>query len=74
MVFEAVGTIKKEIKEKTNKTIRVIMFKDYFQNDSIHLENAFFNTHKLHKVTVQPNMVMDINSNWLKQEDYINFA
>ena len=72
LVFEAAETIKKAIKEKTNKTIRVIMFKDYFQNDSIHLENAFFNAHKLHKVTVQPNMVMNINSDWLKQEDYIN--
>ena len=72
LVFEAAETIKKAIKEKTNKTIRVIMFKDYFQNDSIHLENAFFNAHKLHKVTVQPNMIMNIDSNWLKQEDYIN--
>jgi len=72
LVFDAVETIKKDIKEKTNKTIRVIMLKDYFQNDSIHLENAFFNAHKLHKVTVQPNMVMNINSDWLKQEDYIN--
>ena len=72
LVFEAVETIKKAIKEETNKTIRVIMFKDYFQNDSIHNENAFFNAHKLHKVTVQPNMVMNINSDWLKQEDYIN--
>jgi hypothetical protein len=72
LVFEAVETIKKDIKEKRNKTIRVIMFKDYFQNDSIHLENAFFNAHKLHKVTVQPNMVMNINSDWLKQDDYIN--
>lgn len=72
LVFEAVETIKKDIKEKTNKTIRVIMFKDYFQNDTIHFENAFFNAHKLHKVTVQPNMVMNINSDWLKQGDYIN--
>lgn len=72
IVFEAVETIQKDVKQTINKTIRMVMFKDYFQKDSIHLENEFFNTHKLHKVTVQPNMVMNINPNWLKQEDYIN--
>jgi hypothetical protein len=71
LVFKAVEALKKDIKEKQNKTIRAILFKDYFQQDSIHLKTAFFNTHNLHKVSVQPNMIMKINSDWLKPEDYV---
>jgi hypothetical protein len=71
LVFKAVVALKKDIKEKQNKTIRAILFKDYFQEDSIHLEPVFFNTHNLHKVSVQPNMIMKINSDWLKPEDYV---
>ena len=71
LVFKAVEALKKDIKEKQNKTIRAILFKDYFQQDSIHLETAFFNTHNLHKVSVQPNMIMKINSDWLKPNDYV---
>ncbi len=72
LVFDAVETIKKDIKDKTNKTIRVIMFKDYFLSDSIHLENEFFSVNKLHKVSVQPNMILKVNLNWLTKTDYLN--
>ncbi len=72
LVFDAVETIKKEIKEKLNKTIRVIMFKDYFLNDAIHLENEFFSSNTLHKVSVQPNMILNVNPHWLTKTDYLN--
>ncbi|MFD0834760.1 GNAT family N-acetyltransferase [Mariniflexile aquimaris] len=72
LVFDAVETIKKEIKEKLNKTIRVIMFKDYFLNDAVHLENDFFNSNTLHKVSVQPNMILKVNPDWLTKTDYLN--
>jgi len=71
-VFEAVKKITKEIKIKHNKKIRIIMLKDFFIEDEIHLESKLLKLHQLHKLQVQPNMLMNINSNWYKKEDYIN--
>ncbi|GAA3656235.1 GNAT family N-acetyltransferase [Flavivirga jejuensis] len=70
-VFNALETIKKDIKEKQNKKIRAIMFKDYFLDDTIHAETSFFNSHKLHKVSVQPNMIMKIRPEWQVIDDYM---
>ncbi|WP_233783112.1 GNAT family N-acetyltransferase [Flavivirga eckloniae] len=70
-VFSALENIKKEIKEKQNKKIRAIMFKDYFLNDGIHTEKSFFNSHKLYKVSVQPNMIMKIRPEWKVFDNYI---
>ena len=72
LVFEAAETLKKEIKVKQGKTIRVIMFKDYFEDDTIHFEHDFFNEKKLHKVTVQPNMMLPIKPEWLTINDYFS--
>ena len=65
LVFDALLEIKKDLKINQNKTIRAILFKDYFQDDTIHFETNFFKTNKLHKVTVQPNMILRAQSNWL---------
>ncbi len=70
-VFDALEGIKKDIKEKKNKKIRAIMFKDYFLDDTIHYETSFFSSHKLHKVSVQPNMVMKVRPEWQVVDDYI---
>lgn len=72
MLFSALEDLKKEIKRNQNKTIRAIMFKDYYETDSIHNERGFFNNYKFHKVSVQPNMVMSIKPNWISNGDYIN--
>lgn len=72
LVFEAVELVKKDIKSRRNKTIRTVMFKDYFQNDSIHAEEPFFGANKLHKVTVQPNMMLKVDPDWLTKTDYFN--
>ncbi|WP_308991744.1 GNAT family N-acetyltransferase [Mariniflexile litorale] len=72
LVFEALYVIKNHIKTNQNKTIRAIMFKDYFLDDSIHLKTDFFSNHKLHKVKVQPNMILKLQPNWLSFKDYIS--
>lgn len=69
--YNALEKLEQIIKKKRNKRIRVIMFKDYFQDDSIHLEDYFFKSHKLHRLTVQPNMIMDIQSNWENLDGYL---
>ncbi len=71
MVCESIEELKKHIKQNQQKTIRAIMFKDYYEEDLIHNETDFFNKNQLHKVTVQPNMVMPIKPNWTSNENYI---
>lgn len=72
LVLEALEAIKIEIKTTQNKTIRAIVFKDFFEDDTIHSETHFFNSKQLHKVTVQPNMMMPINQKWKTINDYIS--
>lgn len=66
----AIITIKKEIKKKHNKKIRIIAFKDYFEDDAIHDNQEFFKKESLYKVQVQPNMVLQIKEEWQTLEDY----
>lgn len=71
VVHEAIEELRNHIKQNQQKTIRALMFKDYYQEDVIHNENDFFSKNKLHKVTVQPNMVMHLEPNWLSNADYV---
>lgn len=70
-IFDAVVFLKKQIKIENKKKIRLIMFKDYFLNDAIQNASQVFDNRNFYKVTVQPNMVLEIRPNWLKMEDYI---
>lgn len=72
LVYEALEAIQKKIKQDQQKTIRVVMFKDYYETDAIHKQHGFFNKHQLHQVYVQPNMEMAIKPHWLSNSDYIN--
>lgn len=69
-VYKALTEIKTLIKKETGKTIRMFVFKDYFKGDAITLETSFFKSKKLHKVLVQPNMIMETNPNWTSFSDY----
>jgi hypothetical protein len=70
-VYQAILQLKKEIKIKDNKRIRMIMLKDFFHDDSIHKESNLFTENQIHKVVVQPNMIMDVKSEWNHFEDYL---
>ncbi|AJR02897.1 hypothetical protein [Siansivirga zeaxanthinifaciens] len=70
LVYEALMALKKDIKSSDKKTIRAVIFKDYFQDDFIHLEKKFFHFKKLQKISVQPNMVLAVNPYWLSFNDY----
>ncbi len=71
IVCEALTLQKKSIRKKHKKRIRIIVFKDYFTDDSIHFEKDFFKRHKLHKVSVQPNMIMEIQPSWKDFDGYL---
>ncbi|OYX28444.1 MAG: GNAT family N-acetyltransferase [Flavobacteriales bacterium 32-35-8] len=71
MVYKAIEELKKHIKQNQQKSIRAMMFKDYYEEDVIHNEAEFFNKNQLHKVIVQPNMVMPLKPNWVSSEHYI---
>ncbi len=70
-IFKAINVISEEIKIKYGKTIRIIGFKDYFENDEIHHSAELFYKRNMYKVQVQPNMVLSINSEWRTIEDYV---
>lgn len=69
-IFSAIDQIRIQIKQFQKKNVRVILCKDYFINDGIHREEKFFQSRQMHKLTVQPNMIMPVRANWLKAEDY----
>lgn len=71
LVYKALNLLKTQIKNTQKKTIRVILFKDFFDNDIYYNNKSFFKTNKLHHVVVQPNMIMPIKPEWLKIEDYV---
>ncbi|MGB5418330.1 GNAT family N-acetyltransferase [Algibacter sp.] len=61
-----------EIKSKFNKKVRIIVLKDYFENDNIHESIAFFKTNNLYKAQVQPNMIFNVAESWKNTDDYIS--
>ena len=70
-VSKAILTLSTAIKAQFNKKIRIVAFKDYFEDDPIHDSSAFFNNEALYKVQVQPNMVFPVNQDWKTSQDYI---
>ena len=70
LIYDALMALKRDIKVSDKKTIRAIIFKDYFFDDPIHLEKNFFNLKKLQKVIVQPNMVLSVNPYWYSFNHY----
>ncbi|WP_299883516.1 GNAT family N-acetyltransferase [uncultured Lacinutrix sp.] len=70
VIDDAIIDLKKEIKEQYKKKIRIIAFKDYFEDDAIHNNQDFFKKHNLYKVQVQPNMIFHIHEQWHTIEDY----
>jgi len=70
-VFKALNKVSNQIKKTHNKRIRIIGFKDYFDNDRIHSSSEFFMTKNLYKIQVQPNMIFSLPTHWNMIEDYI---
>lgn len=70
-IYEALNELTVKIKSKYNKKVRIIAFKDYFENDAIHDNSEYFKAHYLYKVQVQPNMVFSISNTWKTTDDYI---
>jgi hypothetical protein len=71
-IYEAIEQLKVIIKKEYKKRIRIVMLKDYFLEDSIHVEREFVDNLKLYKISVQPNMIMDIQPNWTDFEVYLS--
>lgn len=71
-VSEGLEHLTNEIKKDYNKNIRIIGFKDYFEQDPIHENQQFLNKEKLYRAEVQPNMIFEIANQWMTSDDYIN--
>ncbi|MEC3906264.1 GNAT family N-acetyltransferase [Tamlana sp. 2201CG12-4] len=71
-VFSAINELKKDIKSRQGKTIRLILVKDFFEQDTKYNHKLNFDKQDLHKIVVQPNMIMEVRSNWLSTDNYIS--
>ncbi len=70
IIFQGISEIEAIIKKNQGKTIRLIMLKDFFEDD-VMLDDTFFQKEKLHRAIVQPNMIMNIRDVWGCNDDYI---
>lgn len=70
-IFRAVNDLQSIIKIQTQKRVRMILFKDYFEKDMIHLETGLFESERFYKLKVQPNMIMHTRNTWLNEQDYV---
>lgn len=68
----AIKDLSKQIKSKYNKKVRIIAFKDYFEDDNIHNSFGFFKTQNLYKLQLQPNMMFSISDSWKTPQDHIS--
>ncbi len=59
-LFKALESIKITIKQVDKKTVRVLLFKDYFEDDVIHQSQEQFQQKDFHQLNVQPNMMLKI--------------
>ena len=71
-VWKGLTTLSETIKTQFDKKIRIVAFKDYFENDPIHSERTFFQKSELYKTHAQLNMIFEINDNWPSTEAYIS--
>lgn len=60
-----------EVKTKFKKKVRIVVFKDYFENDTIHESTSFFKANNLFKIQLQPNMVFVVADRWKSENDYV---
>lgn len=72
LVFDALNQLKEEIKNTQGKTIRLILLKDFFAKNGKYNNKVEFDKYHLHRLSVQPNMIMDIRSNWEGIDNYIS--
>lgn len=70
-IKQALSTIENIVKNDFGKKIRIIAFKDYFEDNPIHDQSDFFETNKFYKVRVQPNMIFELPKDWKSPNDYI---
>ncbi|MFL0352859.1 GNAT family N-acetyltransferase [Xanthomarina sp. GH4-25] len=70
-IYKAVLQLKKEVIINDNKRIRMIMLKDFFYNDALHQELDLFKENQILKVSVQPNMILEVKSHWSHLDNYI---
>jgi hypothetical protein len=71
-VWKGLTTLSETIKNQFDKKIRIVAFKDYFENDPIHSERTFFQKSELYKTHAQPNMIFEIKDSWSSTEAYIS--
>lgn len=70
-IKNAISQLSVYIKKTFNKKVRIIVFKDYFEDDKINNNTTFFKSQNLYKVQLQPNMLFHVNTAWANTNDYV---
>lgn len=70
-LFDAINELRHFIKHNNKKSIRSILFKDYFMDDAIHFDEHLFKKKHFYRVNVQPNMLLEVKYKWNSIDDYL---
>lgn len=70
-IFKALEELKEKIKQTNGKKIRLYLFKDYYEDDFVVQNHKRLKEFQFSKAFAQPNMVLDIKSDWKTNQDYL---
>lgn len=71
ILFKVLTELKQYIKNHSKKRIRLFLFKDFFNTDTIHQEGENFSKKGFYNVKVQPNMLFLVPESWISFNDYL---
>jgi len=72
ILLKAIENLSERIIKQSNQKINIIAYKDFFENDPIHLNEDYLKSHSFFKARVQPNMVFKVKDSWYSTEDYLS--
>ncbi len=70
-ISKGITTLTEIIKTDFGKKVRIIGFKDYFEDDPISNNDKFFKAQNLYKAIAQPNMIFKVSDSWNSVENYV---
>jgi len=71
-LIKATKDVENIVKNNFGKKINLLLFKDFFLDDKFNELTLIFQSERFSKVRVQPNMIMLLEPQWKKMEDYVN--
>ncbi|WP_338732294.1 GNAT family N-acetyltransferase [Mangrovimonas cancribranchiae] len=70
-IFKVFKNLRQQIKDHSQKRIRLFLLKDFFNTDVLHQERDNFSKKGFYNVKVQPNMLFQVSESWRSFDDYL---